>query len=201
LRVLLTEFAAPTPESPPEEVFSEEVPETDRSLEERRDLVLRYARESPERGHLLQEDREYFDLSEGFLSYRVALWTPVVLGDPVSEPEDLEALLRAFLLRFPKAIFFNLSCPVATALFELDDRFRFCSLNSSDSSSKEVPFPNDEKMLRRLQLLRGIQADQLLGIWDQAGLEDSLLRYWAIPPRASVSRSLFRILQVTERDS
>jgi lysylphosphatidylglycerol synthetase-like protein (DUF2156 family) len=66
----------------------------------------------------LQSNLRYFDHPTGFLTYRKTLAGNVVLGAPVSSPENTVTLLSEFLAKHPASVFSYLTDDAATALLQ-----------------------------------------------------------------------------------
>src|SRR5882757_5017301 len=59
------------------------------------------------------EGLEYFGGDDGFLAYKLVGGTALVLADPVSPPENREALIRAFVQAKSDVCFCQVSHPTA----------------------------------------------------------------------------------------
>jgi len=67
----------------------------------------------------LQPGLKYFEAHGGYLAYESCLGTTFVLGDPVAPAECRTAIIEAFLRRFPRSCFCEISKPVGAILARL----------------------------------------------------------------------------------
>jgi lysylphosphatidylglycerol synthetase-like protein (DUF2156 family) len=64
----------------------------------------------------LQPGLKYFEAFGGYLAYDTSLGITFVLGDPVAPPEGYPALIKAFVEKYPRSCFCQVSRPVAEVL-------------------------------------------------------------------------------------
>jgi lysylphosphatidylglycerol synthetase-like protein (DUF2156 family) len=86
------------------------------SFDRRLSLVRQYGTFTLAYTAAFDEGLEYFGSDDGFLAYKLVGGTALVLADPVSPPENREALIRAFVQAKSDVCFCQVSHPTAKLL-------------------------------------------------------------------------------------
>jgi len=94
-------------------------------MSSRYEMIYKYSND-PNAYALLQSEMDYFHHGDSFLAFRKSNNTPVVLNDPVAEPDKLESLIRLFTGKEKKSIFVNISQEFASMLNGYGLEYRFC---------------------------------------------------------------------------
>lgn len=95
------------------------------SPEQRLALIQKHSND-PNAYALVQPDIKYYDTDYGFVGYRISLGKPVVLGDPLAPADKMSDLLAAFMSKFERPVFSNITEGFGTVLHNLNQGFRFC---------------------------------------------------------------------------